>query len=88
MFTAFDLDGYSQCTRDYVELSNTHNFHTDLIWRRCGSRVPSQIFSTGRVLWVKFVSDLTRSDHGFRATYTMVIEDKGKQTVIIRTFLL
>ena len=36
---------------------------------------------------MKFVSDLTRSDHGFRATYTMVPEDKGKQTVIIRKFL-
>ena len=40
-----------------------------LIRRLCGTIVPQPITSTGSSLWLKFVSDGSVQNHGFRATY-------------------
>ena len=81
VFTRIDLGYCSPCTQcDYVELSNSQNFDTDVIWRRCGSKASYQIFSTGQEFWVKFVSDMSIESwrEGFHASYTMIPKDKRK----------
>ena len=43
------------------------------VWENfCGGNKPPFIQSSGRFLWVEFVTDRTRNEKGFHATYTNV----------------
>lgn len=45
-----------------------------LLGKFCGSTVPSPIYGSGYLLWLRFVSDKSSSNKGFRASYE-AIED-------------
>uniref|UniRef100_A0A8C0FEB1 Cubilin n=1 Tax=Bubo bubo TaxID=30461 RepID=A0A8C0FEB1_BUBBB len=69
-FTAFQVEDSSGCTKDYLEIREGNDTGT-LAGRFCGNSLPSNNMSTvGHVLWVKFVSDSSGTDVGFRATFS------------------
>uniref|UniRef100_A0A8C8BEW9 Cubilin n=1 Tax=Otus sunia TaxID=257818 RepID=A0A8C8BEW9_9STRI len=69
-FIAFQVEDSSGCTKDYLEIREGNDTGT-LAGRFCGNSLPSNNMSTvGHVLWVKFVSDSSGTDVGFRATFS------------------
>ena len=53
-----------------MQVRNGASESGQLIGRLCGSTLPEAITSSGNNLWLKFHSDGSVQNHGFRATYT------------------
>lgn len=60
------------CTCDYVRIRDGNNEKSPSLGKFCGGNKPPFIQSSGRFLWVEFVTDRTRNEKGFHATYTNV----------------
>ncbi|XP_070536661.1 cubilin-like [Ptychodera flava] len=70
-FVTFDIEGNSEsCIYDYLEVRDGESSDAPLINTFCGSSVPGPVISTQNALYLKFASDGTVANHGFRATYT------------------
>ncbi|NXY42567.1 CUBN protein, partial [Ceuthmochares aereus] len=68
-FIDFQMEDSTSCTKDYLEIREGNDTGT-LAGRFCGKSLPSNYTSmVGHVLWVKFVSDRSGTDVGFRATF-------------------
>ena len=59
-----------RCPCDSVEVRDGNSSSSFLIGRYCGSVSPTEIFSSGRFMMVKFVSDRGKSDKGFVAEFS------------------
>ncbi|XP_077993791.1 cubilin-like [Glandiceps talaboti] len=70
-FVTFDIEGSTDCIFDYVEIRDGQTIDSPLISKLCGTSVPAPIISTQNNMYVRFVSDGSLSNHGFRATYTI-----------------
>lgn len=58
------------CTHDYLEIRDGRDENSTLIDRYCASTEPKLVYSTGNVLWIRFVSDFrTFSGNRFRLSY-------------------
>ncbi|XP_054027363.1 cubilin [Dryobates pubescens] len=69
-FIAFQMEESSSCTKDYLEIREGSRSGR-LAARLCGHTLPSNYTSTlAHVLWVKFVSDGSGTDVGFKATFS------------------
>eukprot|EP00058_Branchiostoma_floridae_P025445 XP_002610935.1 hypothetical protein BRAFLDRAFT_131152 [Branchiostoma floridae] len=74
-FTAFDLeDGGSSCSYDYVAVYDGADTSAPLIGKYCGNTVPAPIHSHSNVLTVRFVTDRSVTETGFRLIYTTTDE--------------
>uniref|UniRef100_A0A8B9GL35 Cubilin n=1 Tax=Amazona collaria TaxID=241587 RepID=A0A8B9GL35_9PSIT len=74
-FIAFQMEDSSGCTKDYLEIREGNDTGW-LVGRFCGSSLPSNYTSViGHVLWVKFVSDSSGTDTGFRAAFSHLYEN-------------
>ncbi|KAJ6666688.1 hypothetical protein lerEdw1_020412 [Lerista edwardsae] len=72
-FTEFQMEDSANCAKDYLEIWDG-NFHGQLLGRYCGNSLPLNSTSiTGHILWIKFVSDASRSGIGFRATFAHLL---------------
>ena len=60
------------CTCDYVRIRDGNDEKSPSLGNFCGGNKPPFIQSSGRFLWVEFVTDRTRNERGFNATYTNV----------------
>ena len=60
------------CTCDYVRIRDGNDEKSPSLGKFCGGNKPPFIQSSGRFLWVEFVTDRTRNERGFNATYTNV----------------
>ncbi|KAK2147338.1 hypothetical protein LSH36_558g01028 [Paralvinella palmiformis] len=72
-FATFDIEASAQssdCNYDYLEVRNGASESSALVGRLCGSTIPEPITSSGNAMWLKFHSDGSVQNHGFRATYT------------------
>lgn len=78
VYKAFDVQSSSSCTADYVKLSNTGNFVHDTFRTYCGSNIPNAIYSSGKDLWVRFVSNLDDERQGFSAVYSTALKNAGE----------
>uniref|UniRef100_A0A8D2IQV5 Cubilin n=1 Tax=Varanus komodoensis TaxID=61221 RepID=A0A8D2IQV5_VARKO len=68
-FTEFQIEESEDCTKDYVEIRE-NNSAGHLVGRYCGTSLPVNYTSiVAHALWVKFVSDGSNSQRGFRATF-------------------
>ncbi|TKR76615.1 hypothetical protein L596_017729 [Steinernema carpocapsae] len=79
-FTDFDIEMSNDCRFDYVELFNGINeTEANSLGKLCGDVLPpSQMFSTGRNMVVKFKSDRSNAKAGFRLVLTPTLgEDMG-----------
>ncbi|KAF7652271.1 hypothetical protein LDENG_00099140 [Lucifuga dentata] len=75
-FEKFVLEADSYCRFDYVAFFNGgEKDDSRLIGRYCGDRAPEPIISTGNVLLVQFVSDLSVTLDGFLSHYTSIPRD-------------
>ncbi|XP_008287827.1 procollagen C-endopeptidase enhancer a [Stegastes partitus] len=72
-FDKFVLEADTYCRFDYVAFFNGgEKDDSRLIGRFCGDEAPQPIITTGNVLLVQFVSDLSVTSDGFLAHYTSV----------------
>ena len=61
-------DGISIYDGDTVQWWSSHELRANL----CGSSVPQDVTSTGNTILIRFSSDETVSDNGFKITYSVV----------------
>ncbi|KAM9348462.1 procollagen C-endopeptidase enhancer a [Symphorus nematophorus] len=83
-FDKFVLEADTYCRFDYVAFFN--GGETDdsrLIGKYCGDQTPQPIMTSGNVLLVQFVSDLSVTSDGFLAHYTSV--PRGSQLPTVDT---
>lgn len=60
------------CDYDYLEIRDGDQGYSPLIGKYCGSDFPPIITSSGRSLWLRFVSDGTIEYRGFKAVYSFI----------------
>jgi len=60
------------CDYDYLEIRDGDQGYSTLIDKYCGSDFPPMITSSGRSLWLRFVSDGTIEYSGFKAVYDFI----------------
>lgn len=66
----FRIEQSDDCVYDYLEIRDGQYGYSPLIGRFCDSNVPIlPIESTSRDLWIKFQSDDSIQDEGFRIFY-------------------
>ncbi|XP_056646391.1 cubilin [Diorhabda sublineata] len=68
--TDFNIENYSGCRYDWLEIRNGGTSASPLIGKFCGSTIPKQIASHANKLYLFFKSDLSRTGHGFRITWS------------------
>ncbi|KAH0948163.1 hypothetical protein HN011_006977 [Eciton burchellii] len=61
----FELEEHSGCAFDYLEIRNGGYESAPLIGRYCGTEIPTEIPSQTNQMYIKFVSDYSRSMEGF-----------------------
>ncbi|XP_072231771.1 procollagen C-endopeptidase enhancer a [Leuresthes tenuis] len=72
-FDKFVLEPDTYCRFDYVAFFNGgEKDDSRLIGRYCGDQLPLPVISSGNVLLVQFVSDLSVTSDGFLAHYTSI----------------
>lgn len=80
-FDKFALEADTFCRFDYVAFFNGgEKDDSRLIGRYCGDQAPEPIITTGNVLLVQFVSDLSVTSDGFLAHYTSI--PQGSQVAV------
>ncbi|XP_059207653.1 procollagen C-endopeptidase enhancer a [Centropristis striata] len=81
-FDKFILEADTYCRFDYVAFFNGgEKDDSRLIGKYCGDQAPQPIITTGNVLLVQFVSDLSVTSDGFLAHYTSF--PRGSQIPIV-----
>jgi len=61
------------CEYDYLEIRDGDKGYSPLLGKFCGSKFPPIITSSGRSLWLRFVSDGTIEYNGFKAVYSFIL---------------
>ncbi|KAK3591496.1 hypothetical protein CHS0354_031603 [Potamilus streckersoni] len=80
-FIHFDVEGNSLCSWDSLQIFDGANDTGTLLGKLCGSSLPGSLVSTGRYLFLKFVSDQIIVKTGFKAKISIVQEvDKKPRT--------
>lgn len=69
---AFDIEGSFNCAYDYLEIRDGDNENSTLISKVCGdpSFMPDPIESTMNYVFLRFVTDGSVSNRGFKLNYT------------------
>ena len=67
-----DIEGESggNCSRDYIQVLDGNDEFSPVIGTFCGNTLPAQMTAIGASMVVRFVSDSTVQQRGFRAIYT------------------
>ncbi|KAL1493429.1 hypothetical protein ABEB36_011486 [Hypothenemus hampei] len=68
--TNFSLEYTNVCAFDWLELRNGGSSSSSLIGKYCGTTIPKTIISHTNQLYLKFVSDISKTDIGFRMEWT------------------
>ena len=69
-FAAFEIEGTTNCSSDYLELRSGSTSTAPLITRLCGFVNPGQVIIPNNNLYLRFTSDGTYSPPGFNLTYS------------------
>ncbi|PVD35988.1 hypothetical protein C0Q70_02958 [Pomacea canaliculata] len=70
-FAHFDLETSSSCQYDYLEVRDGINERSPVLGTYCSNSVPSDVRTTGNVMFVKFVTDSNLHGSGFSAWWTV-----------------
>ncbi|XP_065114614.1 cubilin [Paramisgurnus dabryanus] len=84
-FTHMDLEIHSGCLFDFVEVRDGTSETGPLFGKYCGTTLPAPILSSTNALWIRFQSDNSVAQAGFRATYELVCGGTLSGTGEIRT---
>ncbi|XP_019714389.1 procollagen C-endopeptidase enhancer a [Hippocampus comes] len=83
-FGKFNLEADTYCRFDYVAFFNGgEKDDSRLIGKYCGDQAPQPITTSGNVLLVQFVSDLSVTSDGFLATYTSI--PRGSDAAVVHS---
>ncbi|KAM9847142.1 procollagen C-endopeptidase enhancer a [Aulostomus maculatus] len=83
-FDKFAVEADTYCRFDYVAFFNGgEKDDSRLIGKYCGDQAPQPIITSGNVMLVQFVSDLSVTSDGFLAQYTSV--PRGTQVPIVHS---
>ncbi|BFZ01256.1 hypothetical protein BsWGS_04295 [Bradybaena similaris] len=74
-FEMFELEYHESCKRDYVILRDGPSEDAPLLGTFCGSQIPIPVSTTGRHLYVKFVSSLYQQKPGFCARFAKEVDE-------------
>ena len=78
-FDSLETEG---CSYDYVEIRDGDSSASPLLKKLCGTRKsPFRVISNGPSLFVRFRSDRSESDKGFRAVYFAAWNTEGNVVV-------
>ena len=58
------------CSCDFLEIRDGKSSSDRLLATLCGDKLPGDLYSSGRHLWVRFSSDDSVSDSGFVASFS------------------
>jgi len=61
-----------ECRFDHIEIRDGPFGFSPIIDRFCGPKSPGVVTSTGRFMWIKFISDEELEGLGFRVKYTFI----------------
>ncbi|KAL9988076.1 hypothetical protein ACROYT_G002476 [Oculina patagonica] len=76
-FGSFGLESDYNCGYDVVEVFDGNSRWSPMIKRACGQQPPCDMYSSGRFLFVKFLTDGSATYRGFSATYYAVSYNYG-----------
>ncbi|XP_064633590.1 bone morphogenetic protein 1-like [Lineus longissimus] len=68
-FNVLDVERTKLCHYDYVEVRDGRRRTSPFIGRFCGKEIPEDVLSTGKHMWVMFISDGSHSGRGFSAEF-------------------
>ncbi|XP_071826204.1 cubilin-like isoform X2 [Apostichopus japonicus] len=71
-FVSFSIENEEECTYDYLQAHDGATEDAPVLGRYCGTDVPALLTTTQSSLYLKFVTDGSVSNLGFRATYSFV----------------
>ncbi|XP_017878835.1 uncharacterized protein LOC108624209 [Ceratina calcarata] len=68
----FKLEESANCRYDFLEVRDGQHGYSNLLGSFCGRNFPPEITSKTRYLWLRFYSDESIEDKGFKAVWTMI----------------
>ncbi|KAH0809453.1 hypothetical protein GEV33_013339 [Tenebrio molitor] len=66
----FSLESYSVCRYDWVEIRNGGTSVSPLLGKYCGTTIPKMIPSHANKVYIRFRSDMTRAEKGFKISWS------------------
>ncbi|TGZ53188.1 Cubilin [Temnothorax longispinosus] len=73
----FELERHASCVFDYLEIRNGGYESSPLIGKFCGKDIPTEIPSQANQMYIRFVSDFSRSWPGFEIQWNSATEGCG-----------
>ncbi|EFN66210.1 Cubilin [Camponotus floridanus] len=73
----FELEKHTTCGFDYLEIRNGGYDSAPLIGKFCGTEIPTEIPSQTNQMYIRFVSDFSRSLQGFEIQWDSTTEGCG-----------
>ncbi|XP_071569184.1 cubilin isoform X2 [Temnothorax nylanderi] len=73
----FELERHASCVFDYLEIRNGGYESSPLIGKFCGKNIPTEIPSQANQMYIRFVSDFSRSWPGFEIQWDSATEGCG-----------
>ncbi|XP_012062648.1 PREDICTED: cubilin [Atta cephalotes] len=79
----FELERHSSCSFDYLEIRNGGYDSAPLIGKFCGTDIPTEIPSQANQMYVRFVSDFSRSMTGFEIQWDSTTQGCGSSITAV-----
>ncbi|KAL5282994.1 BMP1.2 family protein [Megaselia abdita] len=74
-FQSFEVENHDTCVYDYVEVRDGSNKDSPIIGVFCGYKSPPQMKSSGKTMFIKFVSDSSVQKAGFSAVFMKEVDE-------------
>ncbi|XP_040577951.1 cubilin [Lepeophtheirus salmonis] len=75
VFTDLDLEPTTNCRFDYVKIIDSSSIQKNSLGQFCSAK-PNIILSSGNMVRIKFRSDISYSNRGFRLHYTSICDNE------------
>ncbi|XP_011637168.1 cubilin-like [Pogonomyrmex barbatus] len=79
----FELEGHMNCAFDYLEIRNGGYDSAPLIGKFCGTEIPTEIPSQANQMYIRFVSDFSRSMQGFEIQWDSTTQGCGSMMTAV-----
>lgn len=79
-FHSFELEANENCAYDFIEIRDGGQETAPLLGKFCGSKLPTELHSSGNELWLRFVSDGSVEKGGFSASYVREYDECAEQS--------
>lgn len=81
----FKLEESPDCRFDYLEVRDGQHGYSNLLGNFCGTKFPPEITSKTRYLWLRFHSDDSIEDKGFKAIWSMIPRPTYRKCTVLRS---